>query len=269
MIKVRASEIGSIVTGIGFEPIHLTEKQALRLEELRSKGSSSKEREELERKLVALPENKLSSGALTFIEQKWYENKYQYSKSFWNKYVEKGVNKEVFSISQINEYLGIFATKNNTFYVNDFSHGTPDIVLPSCIIDAKNVWFPESLMLFENGEDKGYIWQIHDYNWLTEKQKGYVVRILVNPPENVIEKEAWTLWKNSGNEGAMTEEFVNEVRDMYDWEYKMPLHDRIRAYEVNTTDNEHKIMQKAVELMREEWARLDKLFSERKKISIA
>lgn len=263
LFKCRASAVGNIVSGIGFDPIPLTDKQCEKLDELRAKGSKSKELQNLEAKLVEIPENKLSTGAKTYVQDWWYGKYFDFQKTFWNKFVDKGINKEGYSITQINEALGVFATKNKNFFENDYIHGTPDMLINGRVLDAKNVYFPKGLSFFESSEESNYIWQIHAYNWLTERNMGHVVRVLVNPPENVLSQEAYSLWRQAGNEGYFDDDFLEDVRDYYNFE-KKPVKDRIRVFDVETTEKDINIIKEAVRLSNEYIKELNAMFKTRK-----
>jgi len=263
--KCRASAIGNIITGIGFEPIPLTEKQNLKLLELRAKGSKSQDLVKLEQKLVEIPENKLSKGAMTYVQDWWYGQKFEFQKVFTNKYVQKGNQVEGYSITQINKLLGIFATKNKQQFENDFIKGTPDIIQDEFIIDVKNVFYPNGLKFFDADEETNYIWQIHGYNYLTGKNKGYVLRVLVNPPDNILEKLIWTHWNEAGKVGQYSQDFSDEITDLYNFE-KLPIEERVRIYPINTSENEIKIIQKAVDLSREYVKELNEIYNQRKVI---
>lgn len=254
----RASSLGKLMKGIHTEPLPLTAAQEKKLQELRKKGSKSKERERLEKKLVEVPESVLSAGALSHIRENYYERKYKYRKQFSNKYTRKGNKKEAYSITQLNEILGVMAVKNEKYHNNGYTQGTPDIILknPDCIIDAKNVWWPEGLQILGEPEDDGYIWQVKCYCWLTGKTVGYVARILVNPPAPELESQAWQMWRAAGNEGHIDDEFMTEVVEMFDWERKLPLKDRVSLHKVVLEDKDIKAIKTACELANEEWERL-------------
>jgi hypothetical protein len=263
MLKTRSSAIGKIVTGISLEPIPLTEKQTQKLAELRAKESKSQERKALEAKLVEIPEAKLSSGANTYIRGVFYGEKFDFQKTFTNKFTEKGTVKEAQSIKDICKHLGFYATKNLEHLSNDWIKGTPDVRVknPRITIDIKNVYYPDGLRRFKDEqEENDYIWQIHGYNFLDEKTDGFICRILMNPPANILEKEVWNYWKSAENEGNPTEEFRQEIEDYFDFEGKKPIEDRYTLTHVKTTDKEINIIKKAVELSREYWAELEEEF---------
>jgi len=270
-IKLSPHAIGRVMPGIHTKPIPLTAKQEQTLAEMREKNSQSKVRFELERKLVEIPESNLSAGAKTYVQEVWNEHHYSFRKQFSNKYTRKGHELEGRSISVLMEYLDTFGVKNDEYLENDYIGGTPDVRLdnPKVTIDVKNVYFPDGLNIHTpEVEDTNYIWQMHAYNWLDGKEKGYIARILMNPPEEQLRGQIWDHWRASEGVGEPTEDFSAEVEQMYDFENRVPLNDRIRLFEVNTTEDDIKAMIKAVELFREEYDRLTQQFESRSKIKI-
>jgi hypothetical protein len=255
--KFRCSSLGKITVGASLKPLPLTEKQSIELAELREKNSQSQKRLELEKKLVQIPEPKLTAGAKTYIESLWYGEKFDFQKTFSNKFVQKGNEVEGRSIRELRK-LGIFATKNEQHFENEFIKGTPDVLLnnPKCTIDTKNVYYPDGLGFFEDEPINDYIWQIHGYNFLTDREDGFIIKMLLNPPADILEKEVWNYWKSGHNEGKPTEEFAREIEDYFNFE-KLPIEDRVKIYQIKTTQNEIDIIKKWTDLGREYMAELD------------
>jgi hypothetical protein len=255
--KFRCSSLGKITVGASLTPIPLTEKQSIELAQLREKDSKSKVREQLEKKLVQVPEPELTAGAKTYIESVWYGQKFEFQKTFSNKFVQKGNEVESRSIRELRK-LGIFASKNEQSFENKYIKGTPDILLnkPKCIIDTKNVYYPDGLGFFANEPINDYIWQIHGYNFLTEREDGFIIKMLLNPPADILEKEIWNYWKSGHNEGRPTDEFAAEIEDYFNFE-RLPIEDRVKIYQIKTTQNEIDIIKKWTDLGREYMAELD------------
>lgn len=267
MRQFRCSSLGKITVGMSLTPHGLTDIQAKELAELIEKGSKSKKIQELTEKRDKKPELKLSTGAKTYIEECWYGDHFEFQKSFHNKYVEKGNMKEDASIKALSKYLGFMTVKNESHLSNEFIHGTPDVRLnkPKCTIDTKNVYYPNGLSFFQDEKEKhDYIWQIHGYNYLDEKDTGFVARILMNPPDHILEKEVWNYWKNSGNDGQPNDEFRNEVQEMFNFE-KKDISERVNLFRVDTTKNEITIIKKSVELANEYYKELTEKFGKRNK----
>lgn len=254
--KFRCSSLGKITVGASLQPLPLTEKQSMELAGLREKNSQSQKRKDLERKLIEIPEAKLTAGAKTYIESVWYGQKFDFQKQFTSKFTQKGNEVESRSIRELRK-LGIFATKNEQSFENEFIKGTPDIRLnkPKAIIDTKNVYYPDGLGFFEDEPINDYIWQIHGYNFLTECEDGFIVKMLLNPPADILEKEVWNYWKAGHNEGSPNEEFADEIEDYFNFE-KLPIQDRVKFYQIKTTQNEIDIIKKWTDLAREYMAEL-------------
>lgn len=267
MRQFRCSSLGKLTVGMSLSPLGLTEIQAKRLQELIDKGSKAKEKDELIEKRDKKPELKLSTGAKTYIEDVWYSDYFDFQKSFHNKFVEKGKVIEDASIKALSKYLGFITVKNETYLSNEFIHGTPDIRLnrPKCTIDTKNVYYPNGLNFFKDSEEKHiYEYQIHGYNFLDSKEVGFVARILMNPPLNILEKEVWNYWKDSGNDGQPNDDFRNEVEQMFNFE-RLPIEDRVNLFRVDTTNDHITIIKKAVELANEYYLTLNEKFGNRNK----
>ena len=255
--KFRCSSLGKITVGASLNPLPLTDIQTKKLAELREKGSQSKEREKLEQKLIEIPTPKLSAGAKTYIESVWYGQKFDFEKQFTNKFVQKGNQVESDSIVQLRK-LGIWGVKNEENFSNDWIKGTPDISVknPSCIIDTKNVYYPDGLGFFEDEPINDYVWQIHGYNFLTGNTIGFIAKILMNPPADILEKEVWNYWKAGYNKGRPTEQFALEIEDYFNFE-RLPIQDRVKLFKIETTTDHIEIIKKWTDLGREYMAELD------------
>lgn len=258
-VKFRCSSLGKIMVGASLKPLPLTDKQAAELADLQAKNSQSQKRLELERKLTEIPTPKLSAGAKTYIQQKYYGHKFDFEKTFTNKFVQKGNAVEDASIKALRE-IGIWGKKNTEHFQNEWITGTPDIIVknPSCIIDTKNVYYPDGLGFFDNEPIQDYIWQIHGYNFLTGNSTGFIAKMLMNPPADILEKEVWNYWRSGHNEGRPTEQFTLEIEDYFNFE-RMPIHERVKLFKIETTTEHLDIIRKWVELAREYWAELSEI----------
>jgi len=261
------------MVGASFEPIPLTEAQNRTLEELSLKAKRTDNQENTYRSLLEkkflVPEPTLSTGAKTYIEELWHEDKYQFRKNFTNKFVQKGNSIEGHSLAELSKFLGVKCFKNIKHFENDFIMGTPDSLLKQfkMTIDAKNVYYPDGLNLFsEDKESNLYTWQIHGYNYLLEHDKGIVIRMLMNPPVDIIEKEVWTAWKgiNHNPDEYPTDEFRTKIFKNFDFESKLPFEDRMNFTKIDSTQDHFILIEKMVELARVYYAELDEKFAERK-----
>ena len=153
----------------------------------------------------------LSETAKTYCEIWLKEQLYKRKKEFTNKYVEKGTNSEEDSIEYLADIDKTIYFKNEEFFENDFMQGTPDIILNEKIIDIKSSWDAFTFPLFENEiTNKIYWWQLQGYMILTERKKAELIYVLVNTPENLIEKEIYYTTKD--NEFLSKEQY-EEIED--------------------------------------------------------
>lgn len=273
--EIRCSSMGKLTTGVSLKAPVLTEPQKKLLEELQNKEKRTEKQDISLKELIEKRDSKpklpteLTSGQKTHVQNIWYGDKFDFVKTFTNKFVEKGNIKENKSIKDVFEMLGMkFVRKNSTFKQNGFCKGTADIVLnsPSCIPDMKNVYYPEGLKFFKSGSAKeletqhDYEWQIKSYCWLWDKTDGLIIRHLCNPPEHILEKEIWTFFKQS-EETEMTEDFRESVRQMFDFESKLTVAERTMIFPVTLTNDDVLIMENQVKLMNEYWKTLDDEFN--------
>lgn len=227
----------------------LTEKQAQRFKELEEKQSTFK-----------LPT--LSTGAKAFIEEEFMKDRFGFRSTFTNKYMEKGNECEQRSIEQVGKMLGYnFATKavkkemrNDYLVTNGYDWKTKDFVF-----DQKNVWQPSGLKLFEEKDLSLYEWQIRGYAMLLNEaghniKGGAVVRVLMNPPRELVFKEARKMWVDLGNswDSDMPVSFIESVEQMFDFEGKFPdVKDRCRIHIVECTDEHFELIRTYVGMAQE------------------
>lgn len=138
----------------------------------------------------------------TYCELWLKEQIYGRKKEFTSKHTQKGLIVEDNSIDFIAERLNLgMLFKNEEHFGNDYMEGTPDIILPDQIIDAKNSWDCFTFPLFEDGiPTDSYEWQLQGYMELTNKDKATLAYVLSDTPINLIEKEAYYWCKNNGYE---------------------------------------------------------------------
>lgn len=244
----------------------LTDNQAKIITELRAKrevkpslnGADAKTIVKLKAKRDA--DIQLSKGAKTYIRDVFYGEKFEFVKAFTSKQTEKGNACESRAIKQVIKFLRLpIAFKNEQFYENLFIHGTPDVVMKALDFqfDIKCPYEPKGLETFNETLDHDYEWQQHGYNWLLGVSNAAVIRVLMNPPENIIEKEAWIRLKDKGL-STMSDAFLDEVRELFDFEGKKPIEDRIKIYTLQTEKHHIDTIKTAVRLARRYWKELEK-----------
>jgi hypothetical protein len=118
------------------------------------------------------------------------------------KYTRKGNECEDSSIDFVAEQLGYgFLIKNEQYFENDFMQGTPDVILPDCIIDVKNSWDTHTFPLLETEvPNQDYFYQAQVYMELTGRVNYRLIYVLSDTPEHMIESEARRYCWNNGFE---------------------------------------------------------------------
>lgn len=160
--------------------------------------------------------NSMGKTAKSYCEQWLKEQIYGRTKEFTSKQTQKGLIVEDNSIDFIAEQLKLgMLFKNELLFENDYMQGTPDIILPDTIIDAKNSWDCFTFPLFEDGiPTDAYEWQLQGYMGLTGRDKAILAYVLSDTPINLIEKEAYWWCKNNGYEELDMEIFREFVSRM-------------------------------------------------------
>jgi len=138
--------------------------------------------------------DELSAGAKTYVGKLAKEFIYGYDERISNKYMDKGIRCEDDSINLYNAVKLSSYIKNTERRVNDWITGEADIVATHKIIDIKTSWslatFPA---LAEQGEDKGYEWQLRAYMMLWDKPFAEIAYCLISTPEDLIGWDAPSL----------------------------------------------------------------------------
>lgn len=179
--------------------------------------------------LEALPEFELSETAKTFCETWVKEQLYERKKEFTSKQTDKGNRVEDSGIAELTEYFGwsFMTEKNQGRLSNDFMQGECDI-LPdeTLVVDLKSSWDCFTFPLFDDAiPDKDYEWQIRGYMELYARERGSVVYLLSDMPEEMIEKELRFKLK----EGFTKEEF-EKARSFYIYSH-LPMQLRVKKYD--------------------------------------
>lgn len=124
--------------------------------------------------------SEMGETAKSYIRQCAKEDFYNYTIELNNKYIFKGREQELESISLLNAVRFTDYQKNETTVENDYLIGTADIVLENAIIDVKTSW---SLDTFPATPDEGYKseyeWQVIAYMMLYDKDVAELVYCMV------------------------------------------------------------------------------------------
>lgn len=255
----------------------ITDNQQKELSELITKRDApqgltenqQKQLDELIAKRDAPPE--LSKGAKTAVEEIFIEDRFSFRKQIESKYIQKGHKMEDKAILLLSDLFGVKnIEKNETHYANEYTQGTMDAIVrlgfgAGFQFDVKNVYYPDGIDGFDTAVDKIYEWQGHDYNWMLGFDHGFVVKILQNLPDEMLDFEVKTFWKAAGRAWYedIPESFVKEVRDYFNFESRMPIEDRIKIFKISTTKTHIEQMTDAVKLARKHYATLEQKWRER------
>lgn len=130
-------------------------------------------------------DTELSKGVQSYLIE-WYANEIgQDYEDLQTKYTIKGNLCESEHIFFIGEKLGVFGIEKNTnMYVNEYIHGTPDVVERGYIIDVKCSWnyktFTSAVVSKRNYD---YWCQLQGYMALTGKPMACLSYALLDTPE--------------------------------------------------------------------------------------
>jgi len=158
--------------------------------------------EKLESDLVELQKTpdtiELSETTKTYCRLWLKSYLYEKKQLFTSKYTEKGNLVEDDSIAYIEVALkwdNEFVKKNELKKENDFLKGICDVNLRKRIIDTKNSYDCFTFPLFDDENcDENYEWQAQGYMELYNKPTCEIIYVLMDTPDEIIEKEAkWKL----------------------------------------------------------------------------
>ncbi len=211
--NIMSASRGSVITPKQLEELNdllskvsLTEKQAIRRDELLVKKESKLE---------------LSEGAKSYLNQVFLEVVFHRYKFIQTKYTEKGNICEHEGVKMANRVLGWdlsdeyinsieFSKKRS---INDYLTGEMDVNTPDLLADIKCPWDIHTFPFFSaDVPSKSYYWQMQGYMFLTGHDRAELVYCLVDTPENLIQDEIRRrTWQSNVIE--LTPEQEDEIRD--------------------------------------------------------
>jgi hypothetical protein len=193
--------------------------------------------------------NILPAGAKTYCETWVKQQIYGRRKEFTSKYTEKGIEVELESFGVIAKHLNIEVTKNDEYFENDFATGTPDIITPNFIVDAKNSWSCFTFPLFDDEipKDDNYF-QAQVYSWLTGINHSKFIYLLSDTPEKLIQQEAKSYCYKNGYD--LTPEIVDEMREQMTYGNIAPEY-KIKVFDVEESKEDIAFLEQRVLLCRE------------------
>lgn len=132
----------------------------------------------------------LSKTAKTELIKTYIREVYGREKDITTKQMEKGIVNEDQGIAMLSKYIGEPLIKNQERLSNDWVCGHPDIITSDKVYDTKlsyDLW--TFLPNVTEPLDKGYIYQILGYMWLTGRKSGAIAYALTDCPEHIINQE--------------------------------------------------------------------------------
>jgi hypothetical protein len=196
--KVRCSAIGKILTTSKENPC-LTEKQAIRLDELQAKPTITEKQQAELAELLVKKENStkviLSDTCIEYLMEAYalfVYGKKSVTKELDIEYYEKGKLMEEESITLLSLVEKMYYEKNDERVENEFLSGEPDLFVGAHIMkaeritDIKSVWdYPGFLKRTVKGLDAHHDEQVKGYMDITGAKQGEVAYCLVNMPDTI------------------------------------------------------------------------------------
>ena len=180
--------------------IGLTDIQEAKLNDLetKTKALTANQAVELERLRQKKLFPELTTTAKSYCDEWIKEKLYNRKKNIESKYFDKGNTVEDDSIRFIGKQLGYSDfeletgafVKNEQFFEDEFMCGTPDVIVPTLIVDAKNPWdFSTFPLLDEVPPNEDYFDQAQGYMNLVGRDNYKLIYTLMDTPESLIEAE--------------------------------------------------------------------------------
>jgi len=178
--------------------------------------------------------------------------------------IMKGLECEDLAIERLSRFIGVKLVKNMLPYNDEIGIGTPDCLIKGKVgFDTKVSFTYESFPMFESKLETDYYWQNVRYMMLTGVKEWYTVYSLENHPENVIKKLAKQMWYKAGNEGEVSELFIKEIRDYYNYNH-LPDEQLLRFFKVELKDEDVQKVKKHYDLANQYY---QSLFETNKKLN--
>ncbi len=223
--KARCSSVGDLMSNLE----KITEKQQVTIKEYQDrqkdpnqKPLTIKMRETLEGLIVQrdAPDT-LPTGAKSYLDGVFRDEFWGRRRILHNKYLVKGNMMEQDGLALISKLDGVFYSKNEPLFENEFTKGTPDTIYKDKIIDVKCNWDFDTFDVAEL--TKTYMWQIKAYMWLTGKKEGELAYCLVNcPAQQVRETVDGMIFKLGYQDDEYNEKWIEikkqiERNMIFDW----------------------------------------------------
>lgn len=178
-----------------------------------------------------------------FLDNWIKEQLFERQKTFTSKYTDKGNDCEAQSIELIAEYYGLgMISKNEENFQDDWTTGTPDLILAESVDDVKNSWSCFTFPFFKNESYiKDYYWQGQVYMFLTHKEVFKLHYTLMDAPDYIIEQEA----RKAANYGEVELELYDQVK--FEMTYStLPAKERIRTFTIPQSNSDIVLLRQRV-----------------------
>lgn len=234
--KCRCSAITKMMATSRDNPV-LTEKQAVRMDELQNKPSLTPNMQAELAELLVKRDNSskviLSDGCIDYLME-WYSwettGKIPVDKEAMDiQYTRKGKSTENDCISLLSRVDKVVYTKNEERVTNSYLSGIPDIFLGETvmtatkIVDNKSLWdYPGFLKTLHKKPENGYIDQIGGYCDISGAPIGEIAKTLVNMPVEIVMDYEYRLLKKMNLATTESPEFQEEWKK---WERSMHFDD--------------------------------------------
>jgi hypothetical protein len=257
-IMFRTYNFGELMGSV--TKTELTPKQATDLKSLLEKITLTEKQAQERDRLIAKrdAEPALNQGGKTLVQNIFREVvRGTYKQNFSNKYTEKGnsncENTAIDRIAKVNGWGSFLnANKLGIELKDHIGVAHPDAIKTNIRIgfDAKSSFTDETFPLFDNElKETNYIWQAKRLAMMANFDKWFIAYSLENTPEHLVVKHAWELWRKSGNDGELTDSFLDDVRGLHtfdhlaDWE-------RVKTFEIAFTNEDRLLIEKRAQMAR-------------------
>lgn len=261
-VKFRASSVGALLVGGD----GITDRQRQRLQELadrqndpKAKPLTTKMQGELD-DLIAKRDAPFEFGASArqYIEDVWLWNEYGYDEPVLTNEILKGLLCEDEAIGVVTRQVdGPFRVKNEATFENEWFIGTPDIVGPDVVEDAKCSW---TLKTFKRVQHPSalYYAQGQVYMDITDCDTFRLCHVLVDTPEEIVteERKKFYFRFNCDEENPYLQECYRAVDAMHAASRMIPEPKRIKVFTIPRDDIYLAKLRRRVEQAREVYANL-------------
>lgn len=261
-ILFRCSKLGLIMTDAKSS---LTEKQAVRLDDLFAKSElTKKQKEELERLIFKRDHPGLSETCKAHLVEVFVYHKYGRKKEVESRYTKKGLMVEEDALTLYSRYKkNELYFKNTKRFTNKFITGEPDITIGDegiviidgegnikIVKDIKCSW--DIFTFFETSYsslNKIYYWQQQGYMDLLGAQYSVLAYCLINTPDVLINDEKRRLQFKMGVIDDVNETYIEACAELeknmrYD---DIPIEERVLELPIERNETDIKRIHERVE----------------------